>query len=70
MDNTAIEDYRLKLDLRTATYEEILAEWSEEKTKYNGQDGEYKLYTDGTLLGVLREYFGDEFNVDESEIVD
>ena len=70
MENTAVEDYRLKLDLRTATYEEILAEWSEETTKYNGQGGEYKLYKDGTLYAVLKEYFGDEFKVDESELVD
>ena len=70
VENTAIEDYRLKLDLRTATYEEILAEWSEETTKYNGQNGEYKLYKDGTLFSVLKEYFGDEFKVDESELVD
>ena len=68
--STAIEDYRLKLDVRTAPYEEILSVWSNEKTKYGGQDGSYKLYKDGTLYNVLKEYFGDECVVFESELVD
>ncbi len=66
--DTAIEDYKLKTDLRTASYDEIMAVWSNEQTNYAGQDGSYKLYQDGTLYNVLKDYFGDDFKVDESEI--
>ena len=55
--DTPIEDYRLKLDVRAASYEEILSVWSNEQTKYGEQDGSYKLYKDGTLYNVLKEYF-------------
>ena len=61
---------RLKLDIRTASYEEILKQWSEEKTKYGSQDGEYKLYRNGTLYNVFKEYFGEDFKVDYEETVD
>lgn len=66
---TPIEEYELKLDLRTASYEEIMAAWSAEYTKYDGQDGAYKLYRDGTLYNVLKDYFGEEFKVDSKELV-
>ncbi len=65
---TPIKDYKLKLDLRTASYEEILAVWSAEHTQYDGQEGAYKLYRDGMLYGVLKDYFGEEFVVDKTEI--
>ncbi|MBE5819173.1 MAG: glycoside hydrolase family 5 protein [Clostridiales bacterium] len=70
VENTAIEDYRLKLDIRTASYEEILQEWSKEKTQYGTQTGEYKLYRDGTLYKVFKDYFGDDFKVDHKNTVD
>ena len=66
--DTPIEDYKLKLDLRTASYEEIMEVWSNEHTNYNGQDGSYKLYHDGTLYNVFKEYFGEDFKVDESQL--
>ena len=68
VNNTAIEDYQLKLDLRTASYDEIMAVWSGEYTKYDGQDGSYKLYRDGMLYNVLKDYFGEEFTVDPRAI--
>lgn len=66
--DTPIEEYKLKLDLRTASYEEIMAAWSSEQTKYNGQDGEYKLYSDGMLYNVLKDYFGENFKVSAEEV--
>ncbi len=66
--DTPIEDYKMKLDLRTASYDEIMAIWSAEETKYNGQDGGYKLYRDGVLYNVLKDYFGEEFKVNNREI--
>ena len=68
--DTPIEDYKLKLDLRTASYEEIMEVWSNEYTNYNGQDGSYKLYHDGTLYNVFKEYFGEDFKVDGSQLHD
>ena len=59
--DTPIEDYELKLDLRTATYDEIKEAWSREVTKFGSQDGSYKIYSDGTLYKVLKAYFGDSF---------
>ncbi|MBQ8302179.1 MAG: cellulase family glycosylhydrolase [Clostridia bacterium] len=67
--DTAIEDYKLKLDLRTASYDEIMDVWSAEQTKYDGQDGVYKIYRDGMLYNVLKDYFGEEFKVDVKEVV-
>ena len=68
--DTPIEDYKLKLDLRTASYEEIMEVWSNEYTSYNGQGGAYKLYHDGTLYNVFKEYFGEDFKIDESQLHD
>ncbi len=66
---TPVEDYKLKLDLRTASYDEIMEAWSAEQTKYAGQDGVYKIYRDGMLYNVLKDYFGEEFKVDVREVV-
>ena len=66
--DTPIEDYKLKLDLRTASYEEIMNVWSNEQTNYAGQDGSYKLYHDGKLYNVFKEYFGADFKVDEKQL--
>ncbi len=66
---TPIEDYKLKLDIRTASFEEIMGTWSSEVTKYNGQAGYYKLYEDGTLYLVLKDYFGDKCTIDVNEVV-
>ena len=66
--DTPIEDYELKLDLRTASYDEIMEVWSGESTQYDGQEGAYKLYKDGALYNVLKNYFGDDFKVDEGEL--
>ena len=68
--DTAIDDYELKLDLRTATYDEIMAIWSAEQTQYDGQDGAYKLYSDGMLYRVFKTYFGDSFKIDKDEVSD
>ena len=65
---TPVEDYKLKLDLRTASYEEIMAVWSAESTQYDGQEGAYKLYRDGMLYNVLKDYFGEDFVVDVREV--
>ena len=67
-ENTAIEDYNLKLDLRSATYAEIMKVWSNEQTKYAGQEGSYKIYSDGALYNVLKEYFGDDCKIDLNEV--
>lgn len=65
MENTPLEDYNLKLDLNTATYDEILEAWSAERTEYAGQIGVYKLEEGGRLYKVLKEYFGEEFKVEK-----
>ncbi len=70
VENTAIEDYKLKLDLRTASYDEIMEVWSSEQTNYGGQEGSYKIYSDGVLYNVLKDYFGDDFKVNVEEIVE
>ena len=57
---TPIEDYQLKLDLRTATYDEIMAEWSNQRTEYADQEGTYKIYDDGVLYKVIKAYFEQE----------
>ena len=67
--DTPIEDYKLKLDIRTASFEEIMSLWSNEQTQYNGQEGAYKLYEDGTLYHVFKEYFGEDCKIDTAEIV-
>ena len=43
--------------------------WSAECTKYDGQDGAYKIYSDGALYNVLKDYFDEDFKVDVDEIV-
>jgi hypothetical protein len=65
---TPVSEYRLKLDIRTASYDEIMAVWSSETTQYGGQEGVYKLYKDGMLYNVLKAYFGESFAVDQSEV--
>ena len=48
----------LKLDLRTATYDEIKAVWSTEMTNYIvDEEKETKKYNPGILAEVLKEYF-------------
>ncbi len=56
----------LKLDLRTASYEEILAAWSDQKTAWAGDDGVYTFIDDANKTGndkyattyrALKEYF-------------
>ena len=66
---TPIEDYKLKLDIRTATYEEIMECWSKEQTQYGTQEGSYKIYEDGTLYHVFKEYFGDDCKIDTGAVV-
>ena len=66
--DTPTEDYKLKLDIRTATYEEIMEMWSQEQTQYAGQEGSYKIYEDGVLYNVLKDYFGERCKVDTNEI--
>lgn len=53
--DTPIEDYKLKLDLRTASYEEIFAEWSTQHTDDGTNNGKYKF--EGVTVDVIREYF-------------
>ena len=65
---TPIEDYELKLDLRQASFDEIMEVWSAEYTQYNGQEGVYKIYRDGMLYGVLKDYFGEEFKVNVRDV--
>ena len=65
---TPLEDYNLKLDLRTASFDEIMGVWSKEFTHYDGQTGVYRLYRNGMLYNVLKGYFGDDFVVDKSEV--
>lgn len=67
---TPVEEYRLKLDIRTASYDEIMAVWSAEQTNYAGQEGAYKLYSDGALYNVLKTYFGEEFAVDADALAE
>ena len=45
----------LKLDLRTATYDEIYAEWSNQFTDDGSNGGKYKF--EGQTVNVLKEYF-------------
>ena len=53
--DTPIDEYKLKLDLRTASYEEIMAEWSTQHTDDGTNGGKYKL--GGVTVDVLKEYF-------------
>ena len=67
--DTPIEDYKLKLDIRTASFEEIMSVWSQEQTQYGGQEGSYKIYEDGALYDVLKKYFGENCKIDTAEVV-
>ena len=66
---TPVEDYKLKLDIRTASFEEIMGVWSAEQTQYAGQEGTYKIYEDGTLYHVLKKYFGEDCKINTAEVV-
>lgn len=55
--NTPIEDYKLKLDLNTASYDEIYESWSHQYTDDGTNDGSYKLHEDSMLVKYVREYF-------------
>ena len=67
--DTPIEEYNLKLDIREASFDDIILTWLGEQTQYGGQDGNYKLYEDGTLYLVLKEYFGDKCKIDTTAVV-
>ena len=67
-DNDPTND-NLKLDLRYASYDEIMAAWSDQKTSYGDQEGVYtfidEVKDDGTLkyattYRALLEYFAQE----------
>ena len=53
------EERKLKLDLTTASYEDILAAWSSQQTEYDGQAGVYKIYKDSVTYNALVKYFED-----------
>lgn len=55
--DTPIQDYNLKLDLRTASYEEILASWSNQYTDDGTNNGSYKFNDDSALAKFLQKYF-------------
>ena len=66
LDNKGVEnqeDFRLKLDLNTASYEEIYELWSNQYTEYTaaGQTGSYKYYDDdgkdNQLYTFLKNHF-------------
>ena len=60
--DTPIDEYNLKLDIRTASYEEILESWSDQKTEYGTQEGAYKIHDDGVLYKVINDYFAGKEN--------
>ena len=53
--STPISEYKLKLDLRTASYDEIYAEWSTQYTDDGTNGGKYKF--EGFTVDTIREYF-------------
>lgn len=55
--DTPIEEYKLKLDLRTATYDEILEAWSNQYTDDGTNGGSYKFGDDSFTVNVIRKYF-------------
>lgn len=55
--DTPIDEYNLKLDLRTATYEEILESWSNQYTDDGTNNGSYKFNDDSKLAGFIQKYF-------------
>ncbi len=50
----------LKLDLRTASYEEILELWSNQYTDDGTNNGPYKVHKDGVTYHVIKEFFEQE----------
>ena len=57
----------LKMDLRTASYEEIYETWSNQQTDDGTNDGQYKIHKDDSLTyHVLLKYFAqDKFQTEE-----
>lgn len=55
--DTPIEEYNLKLDLRTASYEEIYEVWSNQYTDDGTNDGPYKIHEDSKLVTFIQKYF-------------
>lgn len=55
--DTPLEEYELKLDLRTATYEEILETWSDQYTNDGTNNGKYKFNDDSKLAEFIKKYF-------------
>ncbi len=56
-----LDEYNLKLDIRTATYEEIYAEWSTQFTDDGVNNGKYKFDSEDSLLcQVIKEYFAQQ----------
>ncbi len=55
--NRPIEDYRLKLDLRTASYNEIFESWSNQYTDDGTNGGNYKFDDDSSLCKFIKKYF-------------
>lgn len=50
-----LQNEQLKLDLRTASFEEIYSEWSTQYTDDGTNNGKYKF--EGQLVDIVREYF-------------
>ena len=68
LDNKGVEnqeDYRLKLDLNDATYEEILELWSNQQTEYGEQEGRYKYYDDEGKINQLYTYLTKHLGTNE-----
>ena len=52
------EEYQLKIDLRTASYEELLAEWSTQQTNDGVNGGKYIFASESSVTcNALKEYF-------------
>ena len=50
-----LQNEQLKLDLRTASYDEIYNEWSTQYTNDGSNNGKYKF--EGILVDIMKEYF-------------
>lgn len=50
------ENDNLKLDLRTATFEEIMAAWSDQKTAHGDQEGVYSYVDQWNSDGTVKKY--------------
>ncbi len=55
--DTPIENYQLKLDLRTASYDEIFAVWSNQHTDDGTNNGSYKFNDESFTVRVIKKYF-------------